>query len=555
MKEHKEEKKIYIIGHRNPDTDSIVSAVAYAAYKKKLGINCIAARAGKVTPQTEYIFNRFGLSLPDFIPDLIPKVEYYYNREIEIIKANTSFWDAMEILDKKETRVLPVVTETGHYHSLLHYMFFAQKLSKMINPHQRTVIQTSIQLLASVLRASVLVAINKEELRTSPIIIAAAGFTTFCQHLASYDPENTIVIVGNRRNIQQQAIESKVRAIIITGGMLPDQTLCDLAKKQNVSILISPYDTASTSLLIIYSMPVSCLSNTAIQPINKSVPIQKLNKLLGEAPGKSLPVVDDNGIVLGIISESDLWKEPNIEVILVDHNERSQAVEGVEHYRILEIIDHHRLGNLSTRYPITFINKPVGATCTIIANLFQENHIPIPKEIASILLCGILADTLALQSATATKKDHETAEYLSHITSLDIKTLGKEIIAASGNITGRTAKELILQDMKEYTEKNCIFTISQIEVEVPNIILSRKKEFLEILEAQRKEKNGLFSALMITNITELSSLLLIATEKTFEHFFLFPQQEENVYQLGAIVSRKKQLLPFLSEILDQYIEK
>ncbi len=548
-----QEKKVYVIGHRNPDTDSVVSAAAYAALKQAQGsTNCVAARAGKPTPQTEYIFNRFKVALPEFLPDLVPKVAYHYSPNIRTIHEHTSLWEAMQILEKNEVRVLPVVDGEGKYHSLLHYSSFAQKILKMINPQQKTVIQTSIELLSSVLHTQALVVFDEKTIRKSPIIIAASGSDAFGQHLGAHIPENTIVISGNRPDIQRQAIESGVRALIITNGTMIDRELRELAEKKRVSVLISPYDTASTSLLIIYSMPVTCMSNNTAKPVFASDTTRKVAQILAHAPGKALPVVDDDGRVIGIISESDLYGEPNVEAIMVDHNEMSQAIEGLEHYRILEIIDHHRLGTLATRNPITFINMPVGATSTIITTLYQENHVPIRSEIASILLCGILADTLVLQSATTTNRDRAAAEYLSNITNLDIDALGKDLLAAASNISGRSASELIAQDMKEYSEGKFSFTVSQIEVEDPHEILSRKKEFIDELDLQRTKGGRLFSALLVTDITELSSLLLVAAEKNFMQTLGLPKQEDSVYLMRDVVSRKKQLMPILSEIVERY---
>lgn len=548
-------KKTYIIGHKNPDTDSIVSAAAYAALKTAQGAaNCHAARAGKPTPQTEYIFSRFKVPLPEFLPDLVPKVAYHYNTKIRTIGEGTSLWEALEILEKAETRVLPVTDSQGRYHSLLHYSSFAQKVLKMVNPQQKTVIQTSIELLSSVLHTQALVIHNEKEIRKSPIIIAAAEFETFKEHLGAHIPENTLVISGNRTDIQTLAIESKVRALIITNGTMISKSLREKAEHNGVSVLISPYDTASTALLIIYSMPVTSMSNTVVKPVNKTDTTKKIASLLSTAPGKTLPVVDDEGVVVGLISESDLFAEPNIEVIMVDHNEQSQAIEGIEHYRVLEIIDHHRIGTVATRNPITFINKPVGATSTIITTLYQEYRIPIRAEIASILLCGILADTLVLQSATTTPTDRAAAEYLANITNLEIETLGRELLTAASNITGRTAEELIGQDMKAYEEGGYTFTVSQIEVEDPHEILSRKDEFLSVLEARRTKGDHLFSALLVTDITALSSLLFVSGRKTFESSIGLPKQEDSVYQMRDVVSRKKQLMPILSEIVEKFGE-
>lgn len=546
-------KKTYVIGHRNPDTDSIVAAAAYAALKQAKGDeNCIAARAGKTTPQTEYIFNRFKMPLPEYLPELTPKVLFYYKPIIRTITTDISLWDAMTILQNNETRALPLVDAEGRYHSLLHYSFFGQKLLKINNPQQKTTIQTSVDLLASVLHAQVLVAANTKEVKKSPILVAAASFETFKEFLGTHIPANTIVICADRTDIHQHAIEMGVRMLVITSNNMLSKELRPMAEEKGVSVLVSPYDTSSTTLLLIYSLPAFCMSNADLRPVSLNDSIRKVTPLLSDAPGKSLPVVDDSDKVVGVISESDLYHEAHIELILVDHNEQSQAIEGIENYKIQEIIDHHRLGSLSTRYPITFINKPVGATCTIVSELYVENRIPLTHEIAGLLLCGVLADTLVLQSATTTDKDREMAEYLANITNLDIEELGRDLMSAASNISGRTAEELIRQDMKEYSEGKYTFTVSQIEVGDPQEVLSRKKEFLWFLESERQNGNHLFCAILVTDITALSSLLLIAADRQFIPYVALPKQEKGIYIMRDVVSRKKQLMPILSEMVSKY---
>lgn len=547
------EIKTYVIGHKNPDTDSVVAAVAYAAFKQALGEpNCIAARAGKITPQTEYIFNRFRTPLPRYIADLVPKVGYYYNPSIRTITRDVSLWEALSLLQNQEARALPVVDENGCYHSLLHYSSFAQKMVKIANPQQKTTIQTSIKLLAWVLHAQTLVEHNPDDVRKSPIIVAAAEIETFKTILATHIAENAIVVCGDRVDVQEHAIDYGVRALITTNGYVIDKELREKAEKKGVSVLVSPYDTSSTTMLLIYSMPAWCMSNTDLKPVVLADPIKKIAPLLATAPGKSLPVVNVKGVVVGVISESDLYRDPNIEIIMVDHNEQSQAVDGVENYKIREIIDHHRLGNLTTRHPITFINMPVGATCTIVAILYRENRVPLPKTMASLLLAGILADTLVLQSATTTPKDREMAEYLANITNHEIDELGRDIMAASSNLAGRSAEDLVRQDMKKYTEGDHAFYVSQIEVGNPDDVLARKDEFLASLEAERAKGGALFAALLVTDITRLSSLLFLAADKRFEQSLDLPKQEDSVYVMRDIVSRKKQLMPILSELVERF---
>lgn len=549
-------KQVYIIGHRNPDTDSVVSAAAYAKLKQLLGHNNhIAARAGKITPQTEYIFDRFIVPVPTYIPDLIPKASYYMSGSFTTVNEYTSLWSAVAKMEENNTQILPVVDKQGKYKALLHYNAFARSVLKILNPEKQTAVLTSIDLIQNTLNAQPIITTDSSSLFKSSMLVAASEFDSFTSILNSHKSENLIVIAGDRKDVHEYCIESGVRAIIITAGFMLDKSLREKAEKNGVSVLVSPYDTSSTAMLIVYSTPVSSMADTSATPVKATDTVRKIRPLLSSSPSRALPVVDDNNKVIGIISENDLLHEANIETILVDHNELSQAVDGIDNYNILEIIDHHRVGSIITKEPITFINKPVGATSTLIANLFRENRIPLPQDYASILLCGILSDTLILQSTTTTEIDIETAEYLSNITNLDIQTLGKDLLSAASHIDGRTPQEVVRQDMKEYSEENLTYTVSQIEVDNPNEILTRKEQFISELEMERRSRKAVLSALMVTDITKLTSLLVVALEPSLAQFIDFPQQEDSVYILRDIVSRKKQLIPLLSEQIEKLLEK
>lgn len=544
---------VYIIGHKNPDTDAAVAAAAYARLKQILGFdNYVAARAGLFTPQTEYIFNKFKVAVPEYIPDLIPKTAYFMQDHCETVSADTPLWEAIGKMNALGYKVLPVLDSENKYHSLLHYNAFAKDVLTILNPEKKAGITTSVDLVASTLNAQPILKKNPTELLKFMVMVADASSETIKASLEEHQSENLIVITSNRETTHKLCIEAKIKLLIITSGYVLSKELRALAEQNGVSVLISPYDTSSTAMLVAYSTPVSVMADKTVQPVLPNETVSKIRPKLRASTSRCLPVVNSENKVCGLIDESDLLHEPNVEVILVDHNEMTQAVEGVENYKILEVIDHHRLGNLATKYPITFITKPVGATATLVTQLYRENRVSIPLEIASILLCAILTDTLILKSATTTDTDRETAEYLSTITNLDIQSLGEEIISAGSRIGGREAGEVIRQDMKEYAEGKLNYTVSQIEVDNKNEILNRKAEFLQELEFERRSRKGLFSALLVTDIGTLSSILLIAAEEKFLPFITYPKREENVYYLKGIVSRKKQLIPMISEIVAQY---
>ena len=255
--------------------------------------------------------------------------------------------------------------------------------------------------------------------------------------------------------------------------------------------------------------------------------------------------------MIGLFTEGDLIREPNLSLILVDHNELSQAVDGADNYRILEVIDHHRLGSFHTRQPITFINRVVGSTSTIITDMYRDAKIPLPRPIASLLLAGILSDTLILKSATTTDVDREAAEYLSNLSDLDIDELGRDIMSSASTVAKKPTDEIVRLDMKEYVSDDVTFTVSQVEVNSPDELLERTEEVLAELSAMRSAGGHFFSALMVTDITELTSVLFIEGDKELVSLLRYPRVRDHVFELKDVLSRKKQLVPLLTELTEK----
>jgi len=543
---------VYVIGHKNPDTDSVVSAAAYAHLKRELGLKrCVAARAGKMSPQAEYVFERFNVPFPTFIPDLVPKVEYYMGAQAEVVDRGTPLWDALATMNRSGQKALPIVDGDGRYRAMLHYSSFAQNILKKINPHKKAVIPTSVSRLQATIKAQPICVFKPEEQFKARVLVAALETDSFKRHLDAEAKDSVIIIVGDRVDVQRYAIESKVRAVIITNGALLDRSLKDLAETNGVTVLASPYDTSSTSLLVIYSTPVETMGDESITPVRKDETLRRAREAISASPSRSVPVLDAEGRVVGLFDEGDLIREPNISLILVDHNELGQAVEGAEHYRILEVIDHHRLGAFSTRYPITFINRVVGSTSTIIASMYRDAKVPIPKPIASLLLAGILSDTLILKSSTVTEADREAAEYLANIADLEIDEFGRDIMSSASLVGKKPVAEIVRLDMKEYSAAGKSFTVSQVEVHSPQEILERAAEVSAELTGLRAAGSHYFSALMVTDITELSSVLFVEGDKEFLSLLRFPRLDERTFELKDVLSRKKQLVPLLIELTEK----
>lgn len=545
-------KRTWVIGHRNPDTDSIVSSLAYAALKRALGLaNCRAARAGNVNPQTEYILDRFGVEPPELVSDLIPRVEYYLRDDPKLLDASTPLWEALEAMIGGQVSAIPLVDGSGNYLSCLHYSAFARNILKKVNPRQKAIILTSLDHIIATSKAQPILAFGSAALFKARIVVAALETASFKAHLLSESPDNAIVLVGDREDVQRIAIEAGVRALVITNDNLPSRELKELAEERKVSILVSSYDTTSTSTLILYSTPVSTMADAEVKPARSGEYLRSIRSRLASAPSRSLPVVDDEGKAVGIISEGDLVSEPRIDVILVDHNELAQAVEGIEHYRIQEVIDHHRLSTFSTSYPITFINRPVGSTSTIVASMYREQRVPLAKDMASILLCGILSDTLVLRSATTTGSDREQAEYLANVADLDVAGLGQDILASAAKAGRMPVADIVRLDMKEYSSGGRTFSVSQVEISGPEGMESKSEAILGELKSLRSGGKSLFAALMVTDVIELSSTLYVDADRDFLGMIAYPRLAQGVYELKGVLSRKKQLMPELFDLVEK----
>jgi manganese-dependent inorganic pyrophosphatase len=546
------EKVVFVIGHRNPDTDSVVSAVAYAVLKRATGCpEARAARAGAVNPQTEYIFDRFGLALPEFISDLVPKVEYFLSGPTRTVRANTPLWSALALLGEGEEEALPIVDDEGHYRSLLHYGSFAQNIITKINPRKKAVILTSVGHLVETIKAQAIVSFDEGEVFKANMIVGANDTQSVRAVLEAESAHNKVLLVGDREDVHRLAIEAGVRVLIVTNGFVVSKELRALAEAKRITVLVSPYDTSSTSLLVLYSTPVQAMGDSETKPIHRGERARDARKALAASPSRSAAVIDEAGRVVGLLGEGDLLREPNVEVIMVDHNEFGQAVEGIENYRILEVIDHHRLGSFVTKYPITFINRVVGSTSTMVAGMFREQRVPIPKEIASILLCGILSDTIILRSATTTEVDRDEAEYLANIADLEIGELGGAIMQSASRAASRPAVEIVRVDLKEYEAQEVKLSVSQIEVSDTALVMEKRVEILAALAGVRSEKGYYLSALMVTDVTDLVSLLFVVADQDFLALVNYPSEAEGVYVLKDMLSRKKQLMPAIFEIVEK----
>ncbi len=380
-------------------------------------------------------------------------------------------------------------------------------------------------------------------------MVAAVAEDSFSSLLKRHSLDTTIVIVGHYPQIWEMAAQASVGAIIFTEGAQPPSSLLELCKQKGTVVFLTKRNTSNILIQTRNAIRTSQMLDEKFQSLPADLPVEEARRTVVLSSQYAFPVLGQDGVLLGIFSKSDFLKPAPRKLILVDHNELSQAVTGADEIPIVEILDHHRLGSVHTEGPILFMNRPVGSTCTIVASIYRAAQQPIPKNIASILMAGLIADTLNLTSPTTTEVDREMLHVLSQITEIEPSRLAGEIFSVGSPLLTMTPQQAITADCKEYHERGCTFTISQIE-ELSFSHLSEKREsLLEALEEYRVKHAHFFSALLVTDVNTQNSLLLVRGNKDYLRKIDYPVEDRFTWQLQGIVSRKKQLLPYLSGLV------
>ncbi|HXG46004.1 MAG TPA: DHHA2 domain-containing protein, partial [Methylomirabilota bacterium] len=357
------------------------------------------------------------------------------------------------------------------------------------------------------------------------------------------------VIVGDRLEIQELAIREQVRMVIVTGGLPISGAMVDFATKHGVALLQSPHDSATTAMLCRAAIAVRHMVHDRFLSFREDEPLNGIEAMAAASQFQAFPVLGPEGRTVGILSKSDFLKKVNRQLILVDHNELSQAVQGADRVEIVEIIDHHRIGALTTSQPIVFRNEPVGSTSTIVADCFFRHQVPMPREIAGLLLAGLVSDTLNLTSPTTTARDAEVLAQLEKLSGVCARDFTEKLFSSGSVLISMQPAQAIVADCKEFREGGHIFSVAQIEELGFDPFWKQKDAVREALEAYRARKGYHFSALLVTDVTTNSSLLLITGSADFLKCIDYPRVEEGIYELAGVVSRKKQLLPYLTHCL------
>jgi manganese-dependent inorganic pyrophosphatase len=545
--------EIFVIGHRNPDTDAICSAIGYAEFKNRTGMpEAVPARCGDTNARIDFVLRTFGVPAPRFVADVSPKVSDVMQRQILSVAPDTAAAQALHLMDERNIRVLPVLDNQRRCHGLLSLF----KLTKFLFPvadrlsDSRRVL-SSIKNLAQTLHGELLVSFEADREEELIMLIGAMSVESFTSRLKTFPREKLIVIVGDRQDIQETAIRESIRIIIATGGIKVENSILDLARAKRVSIISSPHDTATTSTLCRAAVAIRHVLNEEFICFQEHAPLGPTRTKATASGHQIFPVLDSDNKVSGILSKTDFLKNISRKLILMDHNEISQAVQGADEVEIIEIIDHHRIGSLSTSQPILFRNEPVGSTSTIVADCFFQSAVPLPTPIAGLLLAGIVSDTLNLTSPTATPRDSEILKKLEQISGTNARAFAEKFFASDSLLTLKPASQAITTDCKEYVEGRSKFSIAQIEEIGFEQFWKRKGELIESLRMYRQRSNYLFSALLVTDVTAQNSLLLVVGDEEFIRGIGYPPLEPGIYELQDVVSRKKQLLPYLIHCLRQ----
>ena len=546
--------EILVIGHRNPDTDAICSAIGYAEFKRRTGMpEAVAARCGDTNDRIDFVLKTFGVPAPKFIADVSPKVSDVMQRRILSVRPDATAAEALRLMDEKNLRILPVLDENQKCRGLLSLF----KLSKFLFPaanltnqgHSSREVLSSLSGLAKTLDGKLVNGLDAEREEELILVIGAMGLESFAERLDQYPRDKLCVIVGDRWDIQNIAIREGVRVVIVTGNIPIEAKTLEAAIKKNVSVITSPHDTATTASLCRAAVAVRHVVNEEFLCFREHSPLAAVREEATASGYQVFPVLDSTGATVGILSKTDFLKTVSRCLILVDHNELSQAVQGADEVEILEILDHHRIGSLVTQQPILFRNEPVGSTSTIVADCFFQQNVEMPAHIAGLLLAGVVSDTLNLTSPTTTNRDREILPKLEKLAQVNAKEFTEKLFASGSLLTLKPAPQAITTDCKEYKEGNTSFSVAQIEEIGFDQFWKRKDELLAALEEYRAKRAYFFSSLLVTDVTTQSSLLLVVGDEKFIRRIDHPRVERGIYEMRDIVSRKKQLLPYLTHCL------
>jgi manganese-dependent inorganic pyrophosphatase len=541
------DNKVFILGHQNPDTDSICSAIAYASLKQQLNIEAVPVRTGRINRETAFVLDYFGVEPPEYISTAKTQVSNLRMDESETVSSEISLKDAWQKLKSNNLKVLAVENGDHKLCGLVSVSDIANAYMDMPENNILSLSHTPLENVVGTLNARLLSGTAKGFFGSGKGIIAAMT----PDGMDVYMEKGDIVFVGNRIDNQLKAIKTGAFCVVVTCGSEVDEEIINAAQKRDCILLITEYDTFTAARLLYQSIPVRFIMTTEnIACFKQDDYIDTVKEKMLQTRYRYYPVVDSIGNFKGFISRYHLISQNRKQIILVDHSERSQSINGIEQAEILEIIDHHRVGDIQTGSPIYYRNEPVGSTATIVANLFFEHGIKPSEKIAGILCAAILSDTVGFKSPTSTEKDSVTAKRLADICKLNMDDFTVKMFQNGFSLKNMSPSEIIHNDFKEYTIGSNKIGIGQVNTAD---LLSVKKFRAPVLKQMNEliTKEGYSTVLLlITDImNEETEVLFVETQKGLIAKAFNPLNDENSFTMKGVVSRKKQVVPVLTNIL------
>ena len=538
--------KVVVIGHRNPDTDSICSAIAYAELKNKTSdLVCEPRRAGKMNQETEFVLKKFGVKPPRMCTDVNPKIRDVDYREMPGIPGSTSLRKAWEIMRDRKIDTLPVTAADNELEGLITVKDIATANMDLFDTGILAKSRTSYKNILETLGATMVVGSEDAVCTTGHIRIGTAT----PEMLENSMEKGDIVILTNRYESQLCAIEKEASLLILCNNAKVGRTIQRIAEETGVAIMTTPVDTYAAGKLISQCAPISYyMTRSDIMKFTLVTPVADVTRVMAKVRHRYFPILDEDGKYCGMVSRRNIINLQKRRIILVDHNEATQAVEGFDQAEILEIIDHHRIGSLETSGPVYFRNQPVGCTATIITQMYDENGMEIPPQIAGLLLAAILSDTLVFRSPTCTPLDEALAKRLAKIAGVDIDEFASEMFEAGEKLDGKTAEEVFLQDFKVFMCGDIRFGVAQGSYMTRKNLLAAEALLQPYLEEARNKQNVEDIYMLLTDVPKEESVVIsdgrYASEVLSDGFETQPA-EDGSFTLPGVVSRKKQFIPAL----------
>ena len=538
--------KVVVIGHRNPDTDSICSAIAYAELKNKTSdLVCEARRAGKMNQETEFVLKKFGVRPPRMCTDVNPKIRDVDYREMPGIPGSTSLRKAWEIMRDQQIDTLPVTSPDNELEGVITVKDIATANMDVFDTGILAKSRTSFRNILETLDGTMAVGSEDDVCTTGHIRIGTAT----PEMLESTVEKGDIVILTNRYESQLCAIEKEASLLILCNNAKVGRTIQRIAEETGVAIMTTPVDTYAAGKLISQCAPISYyMTRSDIMKFTLVTPVADVTRVMAKVRHRYFPILDEDGKYCGMVSRRNIINLRKRRIILVDHNEATQAVEGFDQAEILEIIDHHRIGSLETSGPVYFRNQPVGCTATIITQMYDENGVEIPPQIAGLLLAAILSDTLVFRSPTCTPLDEASAKRLAKIAGVEIDEFASEMFEAGEKLDGKTAEEVFLQDFKVFMCGDIRFGVAQGSYMTRKNLLAAEALLQPYLEEARNKQNVEDIYMLLTDVPKEESVVIsdgrYASEVLADGFETQPA-EDGSFTLPGVVSRKKQFIPAL----------